>query len=107
MVRDPLRALAAIRSVCRGHLLLLDTVSLPLSLLPAPLSRLDARRGALEWFVFNRRGLIQAVDHAGFEIEAATRILRDAPGAGASDSWGHRLGLLGRSCAIRARPANI
>jgi len=107
MVRDPLRALAAIRSVCRGHLLLLDTVSLPLSLLPAPLARLDARRGALEWFVFNRRGLVQAVDHAGFEVEAATRILRDEPGAGASDSWRHRLGLLGRSCAIRARTASL
>jgi tRNA (mo5U34)-methyltransferase len=107
MVRDPLRALAAIRSVCRGHLLLLDTVSLPLSLLPAPLARLDARRGALEWFVFNRRGLIQAVDHAGFEVEVATGILRDRPGAGASDSWGHRLGILGRSCAIRARSVNV
>jgi tRNA (mo5U34)-methyltransferase len=107
MVRDPLRALAAIRSVCRGHLLLLDTVSLPLSLLPVPLARLDARRGALEWFVFNRRGLIQAVDHAGFEVERSTGILRDRPGASAKDTWGHRLGILGRSCAVLARPANI
>jgi tRNA (mo5U34)-methyltransferase len=107
MVRDPLRALAAIRSVCRGHLLLLDTVSLPLSLLPAPLARLDARRGALEWFVFNRRGLVRAVDHAGFEVEEATGILRDRPGPSAADTWGHRLGILGRSCALRARPASI
>ena len=61
MLRDPLRALEAIRSVCRGHLLLLDTISLPLELLPAPLARLDARRGALEWFVFNRRGLRKAL----------------------------------------------
>src|SRR5664279_3371211 len=87
--------------------LLRDTVSLPLSLLPSPLARLDARRGALEWFVFNRRGLIQAVDHAGFEVEVATRIFRDEAGVGASGSWRHRLGILGRSCAIRARPANI
>jgi tRNA (mo5U34)-methyltransferase len=104
MLRDPLRALAAVHSVCREHLLLLDTVSLPLSFLPSPLARLDARRGALEWFVFNRRGLIQAVDHAGFEVEVATRILRDEPGVSASESWGHRLGILGRSCALRARP---
>lgn len=103
MVRDPLRALAAIRSVCRGHLLLLDTVSLPLSLLPAPLARLDARRGALEWFVFNRRGLAQAVDHAGFEVEVVTRILRDGAGRG----WENRLGIRGRSCAVRARSANV
>jgi hypothetical protein len=95
------------QDVLNGHLLLLDTVSLPLSLLPAPLARLDARRGALEWFVFNRRGLIQAVDHAGFEVEAATRILRDEPGVGVAASWGHRLGILGPSCAIRARPANL
>ena len=45
MLRDPLRALEAIRGVCRGHLLL-DTVSLPLELLPSPLARLDAA-GAL------------------------------------------------------------
>ena len=107
MLRDPLRALAAVRSVCRGHLLLLDTVSLPLSLLPAPLARLDARRGALEWFVFNRRGLIRAVDHVGFEVEKATRILRDRPGVLAHDTWGHRLGILGRSCAVLGRSANI
>jgi len=107
MVRDPLRALAAIRSVCRGHLLLLDTVSLPLSLLPAPLARLDARGGALEWFVFNRRGLVQAVGHAGFEVEETTGILRDRPGPSAADTWRHRLGILGRSCAIRAGSGNI
>ena len=107
MLRDPLRALAAIRSVCREHLLLLDTVSLPLSLLPAPLARLDARRGAFEWFVFNRRGLIQAVDHAGFDVEQATGILRDRPGIVEREAWGHRLGILGRSCAVLARPANI
>jgi len=100
-------ALAAIRSVCRGHLLLLDTVSLPLSLLPAPLARLDARGGALEWFVFNRRGLVQAVGHAGFEVEETTGILRDRPGPSAADTWRHRLGILGRSCAIRAGSGNI
>ena len=48
MLRDPLRGLEAVRGVCRGSLILLDTVSLPLSLLPAPLARLNARRGALE-----------------------------------------------------------
>jgi SAM-dependent methyltransferase len=107
MVRDPIRALGAIRSVCRGHLLLLDTVSLPLSLLPAPLARLDARRGAFEWFVFNRRGLIQAVDLAGFEVEKTTGILRDRPGVSARATWSHRVGILGRSCALLARAANI
>jgi tRNA (mo5U34)-methyltransferase len=107
MVRDPLGALQAIRGVCRGHLLLLDTVSLPLSLLPSPLARLDARRNALEHFVFNRRGMRKAVELAGWTVEAQTGILRDHAGPSASDSWGHRLGILGRSCALRARPASI
>jgi tRNA (mo5U34)-methyltransferase len=107
MVRDPIGALDSIRSVCRGHLLLLDTVSLPLSLLPSPLARLDARRNALEHFVFNRRGMRKAVELAGWTVEAQTGILRDHAGPRASDSWGHRLGILGRSCALRARSANI
>jgi len=107
MVRDPLGALEAIRGVCRGHLLLLDTVSLPLSLLPSPLARLDARRNALEHFVFNRRGMRKAVELAGWTVEAQTGILRDHAGPRASDSWGHRLGILGRSCALRACPASI
>ena len=107
MVRDPIGALAAIRRVCRSHLLLLDTVSLPLSLLPSPLARLDARRNAFEHFVFNRRGMRKAVELAGWTVEAQTGILRDHAGPAAADTWGHRLGILGRSCALRARPANI
>jgi tRNA (mo5U34)-methyltransferase len=107
MLRDPLGALEAMCRVCRGHLLLLDTVSLPLSLLPSPLARLDARRNALEHFVFNRRGLRKAVELAGWTVEAQTGTLRDHAGPAAADTWGHRLGILGRSCALRARPATI
>ena len=107
MVADPLGALAAVRSVCREHLVLLDTVSLPLSLLRSPLARLDARRNAFEYFVFNRRGLAKAVELAGWTVEAQTGILRDHAGPSAGPTWGHRFGILGRSCAIRARPASI
>jgi hypothetical protein len=110
MVRDPVGALQAVRSVCRGHVIALDTVSAPLSLLPAPLARLDARRGGAEWFVFNRAGLAKAVHLAGFEVEAVTRVLRDRPGpavAGeplpAARRARHALGLLGRSAAVRGR----
>jgi tRNA (mo5U34)-methyltransferase len=109
MVRDPVGALVQLRSVCSGHLLLLETVSLPLELLPAPLARLDARHDGREWFVFNRRGLRKAVELAGWDVEEQTGVLRDKagplPGAQkASRSWKHRTGARGRSCALRAAP---
>jgi len=109
MVRDPVGALARLRSVCRGHLLLLDTVSLPLELLPAPLARLDARRDGREWFVFNRRGLRKAAELAGWMVEEQTGVLRDQAGTlaaaqGAALSWKYRLGVRGRSSAFRATP---
>jgi ubiquinone/menaquinone biosynthesis C-methylase UbiE len=62
MLRDPLRALEAVRRFCRGRLILLETVSRPLDLLPAPLARLDARRDGSEWFVFNRRSLRKVLE---------------------------------------------
>jgi tRNA (mo5U34)-methyltransferase len=107
MVADPLGALEALRSVCRGHLLLLDTVSAPLSLLRSPLARLDARRDGREWFVFNRAGLRKAVEIAGWTVEAQTGVLRDRPGPmreakEAHRSWKWRVGVRGRSCALRA-----
>ena len=110
MLRDPLRGLEALRRVCRGHLIVLDTISRPLSLLPASVARLDARRDGSEWFVFNRRGLARALHLTGFEVEVITPILRDhyprqageprAPMARAMRT----LGLRGRSAAVRARP---
>lgn len=108
MVRDPIGALERVRSVCHGHLLLLDTVSLPLALLPSPLARLDARRDGRERFVFNPRGMRKVAELAGWMVEEQTGVLRDRPGPApeaqrAARSWKHRLGARGRSCALRAR----
>jgi hypothetical protein len=95
--------------VCRGHLVLLDTVSRPLSLLPVPIARLNARRDGSEWFVFNRRGLAEALQLTGFEVEAVTPILRDRyprrpdEPAAALGRVLRALGLRGRSAAVRAR----
>jgi tRNA (mo5U34)-methyltransferase len=102
MLTDPIRGLEAVRRVCRGQLLLVDTISLPLSLLPSPLARLDARRNARENFVFNRRGLRKVVELAGWRVDVQTGILRDHAGPGAAETWGHRLGILGRSGGLRA-----
>ena len=111
MLRDPLRALEALRGVCRGRLLLLETVSRPLELLPAPLARLDARRDGSEWFVFNRRGLRKALRLTGWAVEETTPVLRDRPGPAIgprdltlASRLQHRLGLRGRSVAVLAHP---
>jgi tRNA (mo5U34)-methyltransferase len=110
MLRDPLRGLEAVRRVCRGHLILLDTVSRPLELIRAPVARLDARRDGSEWFVFNRRGLRKALELAGWIVEETTPVLRDRAGPGvrlrerAFRLAMHASGIRGRSAAIRARP---
>ena len=82
MVADPLGALAAVRSICTGSTIVLETVSLPLCALPSPLARLNARRDGHEWFVFNRSGLVRAMKLSGFEVDAVTRPFRDHPGPG-------------------------
>ena len=96
---DPIRALRAVLRVA-AQLLLLDTVSLPLASIPAPLARIDARRDGGEWFVFNPRGLRKVAELAGWRVAEQTGILRDRF-VGATD-WKHRVGLRGRSCAILA-----
>lgn len=111
MLREPFRGLEAVRSVCRGHLMVIETVSRPLSLLPSPLARLDARRDGSEWLVFNPRGLRKALRLGGFDVEASTPIFRDRygpPYRGEPISFGARamygLGVRGRSVGVRARP---
>ena len=96
---DPIRALKAVRRVSK-QLLILDTVSIPLLLIPAPLARLDARRDGGEWFVFNPRGLRKALERSGWRVEAQTGILRDHYTV--PTGWKHRLGIRGRSCAMLA-----
>ena len=101
MVTDPIGALQSVRRVSK-QLLLLDTVSLPLSLLPAPLARLDARRDGSEWFVFNPRGMRKVVELAGWTVEAQSRILRERIPPARTD-WRYLTGVRSRSCAILAR----
>ena len=73
MLRDPIRALEVVRRVCRGRMILLETVIRPLDLPPAPLARLDARRDGSERFVFNRRSLQKALELAGWVVEESRR----------------------------------
>jgi len=96
---DPIRALKAVRRVAK-QLLLLDTISVPLTLVPAPVARLDARRDGGEGFVFNPRGMRKAMELAGWNVEAQTRILRDR--FTIETDWKHRIGIRGRSYAMLA-----
>src|SRR3954470_18373703 len=95
MVEDPIRALRSVARVART-LLLLDTISLPLSLLPSPLARLDARHDGREWFVFNPRGMRKVAELAGWTVEAQTGILRDHQPQ-ARHHWKWVTGVRGRS----------
>jgi SAM-dependent methyltransferase len=75
-LRDPMRALAAIRSVCRGQLLSAEEVDLPLSVLRRrrPAMRFDGLSDLFQWFIPNRTGHVRMVEAAGFSVERATRL---------------------------------
>lgn len=110
MLRDPMRGLERVRRVCRGSVIVLETVSGPLSLLPSPIARLDARHDGREFFVFNRRGLRKALDLAHFDIVGESAIFRDRAGPAVVEMELsrqaralHALGLRGLSYAVRAR----
>lgn len=75
-LRDPLRALAAIRSVCREWLLCTDQVDLARSLWAPrrPLVRLDGTSGETQWWLPNAAGHRQMLAAAGFAPERESRL---------------------------------
>jgi len=70
-LRDPLHALAAIRSVCRGQLLCTNQIDLMRSVTRArtPLVRLDGTSGITQWWLPNAEGHRQMLRAAGFGLE--------------------------------------
>jgi tRNA (mo5U34)-methyltransferase len=74
-LRDPLRALAAIRSVCRGRLLCTNQLDLGRTVTHprTPLFRLDGVSGITQWWIPNAAGHRQMLRAAGFAIERASR----------------------------------
>lgn len=84
-LRDPLRALAAVRSVLRpgGELLLVDAIDLPLTLLHPhqPLSGLDGV-GRPWWWKPNLAALTRMVTASGFTLVGPPRREWMTPGAG-------------------------
>jgi tRNA (mo5U34)-methyltransferase len=82
-LRDPVGALERIRAVCRGRLLVVDAIDLPLSLaVPGrPTASLDGN-GRPWWWRPTRAGLVRIVEAAGFDLAAAPRTILMPPGAG-------------------------
>jgi tRNA (mo5U34)-methyltransferase len=82
-LRDPVRALERVRSVCSGKLLVVDNIDLGLTLRSPrrPLASLDGR-GWPWWWKLNLAALRRAVEVGGFRTVGRPRPLWMPPGAG-------------------------
>jgi tRNA (mo5U34)-methyltransferase len=74
-LRDPIRALEAIRSVCGGLFLSAEEIDLTLSVLPLrrPALRLDGMSDYFQWFIPSAAGHARMVEAAGFTVEQTTK----------------------------------
>jgi 2-polyprenyl-3-methyl-5-hydroxy-6-metoxy-1,4-benzoquinol methylase len=74
-LRDPLRALEAIRSVCRGRFLSAETIDLPLSVLRPrrAVMRLDGVSDHMQWLIPNVAGHVRMLESQGFSVERSSR----------------------------------
>ncbi len=74
-LRDPLRAVEAIRSVCRRQFLCTNQVDVGLTLLARrlPLARLHGLTDSCQWWVPNPAGHRHMIESANFAIERETR----------------------------------
>ncbi len=83
-LRDPVKALEAIRSVCGGHFMSVEQVSLRLTLAfprrAVAEMRFTGERG--QWWVVNARGHRMMVEGAGFDVISTTRPFSEHYGPG-------------------------
>jgi tRNA (mo5U34)-methyltransferase len=81
-LRDPVRALERVRSVCGGSLLVVDNIDFSLTLRHRrPVAALDGR-GRPWWWKLNLAALVRVVEASGFRLLAQPKRIRMAPGAG-------------------------
>jgi tRNA (mo5U34)-methyltransferase len=88
-LRDPLRALEAIRSVCSGEFMSSEEVDLRLTLMHPrrPLAMLKGSGSQLQWWIPNAAGHRRMVLAAGFEVLRTTRPYSEPLGEG---HWSRR-----------------
>jgi tRNA (mo5U34)-methyltransferase len=98
-LRDPLRALAAIRTVCRGELLCTNQIDMLRSCLAPrrPLARLDGASGQTQWWLPNTAAHRQMLRVSGFVPRRASRPYAVPFGPGYPY---HPRGLRGRASAV-------
>jgi tRNA (mo5U34)-methyltransferase len=74
-LRDPVRALEAVRSVTGGWFMSVEAISLPLTLLARrrPLAELADEDSVCQWWTVNAAGHRRLLEAAGFEVVSASR----------------------------------
>jgi hypothetical protein len=82
-LRDPVRALERLRGVCRGELLIVDSIDLLLTLLfrRRPTASLDMR-GRPWWWTCNTAGVGRLAEAAGFRVVGSPQRIYMPAGAG-------------------------
>ncbi len=85
-LRDPIRALEAIRSVCAGELLSSESIDLRLTLQhpKMPYARLDGTSQLCQWWSPNAAAHIRMLESAGFDVIRAGKPYADPFGVGHS-----------------------
>ncbi len=83
-LRDPVRALEAIRSVCSGWFLSVEAISLPLTRMSrhSPVAELSRDDNVCQWWTPNTAGHRRLLEAAGFQIERAVGPFAEPFGAG-------------------------
>ena len=113
-LRDPVRALERVREVCRGELVLVETLD---PLLDVVARRVPASRLAPDWdqwWLMNRAGLCRLTEISGFEVVwlGERFLVPFGPGAPATSKFGRMHAVAARQprgqgqlhVALRARP---
>jgi tRNA (mo5U34)-methyltransferase len=75
-LRDPLRALAAMRTVCRELFMSVEQVDLMLTRMHPrrPLARIDGTSGRGQWWIANAAGHRRLLEAAGFDVLRSTGV---------------------------------
>jgi tRNA (mo5U34)-methyltransferase len=105
-LRDPVRALEAMRSVCNGSFMSIEEVSVPLSLAfrRRPVAEVRFDEQLCQWWVVNVAGHKQMVQIAGFDVVRQVGPFTEPFGPGNPATHAPVVGLRGRARRLRRYP---